>query len=559
MAAMVQPMIAAATDESDDRARESGWRRPCVWHGLALLLFTLLVVTQAPPAVFHPSRTVVPDLIDPIHHIWSVAMVLHDVQTWPDGLWSLFDANIFYPVPHAAAFADTFVGLLPLLLPLSLVTHDPAMLANLLLALSFLLSAYGAFLLGREVTRSYPAALVCGLVFGFTPLHAEQVGHVTVASMQWQALAAWCLVRAWRRGTWRWWVMAGLFLGLAAATNLYYLAYLAGPLLLAAVSLGRSWTWRRAQGALAASVLTALIGLPIVIPYCLRHAVVGPRYGSGGTDLLSFISVLASRPIDSLILPAVPFQLMEQAHGLFPGFAALVLAGIGWRRGQARTWGIYAAACFVVALGPQLVIGGHALPVPLPYAALNALIPHFALFRDPTRATAGLALGLAVAAAWGTRILLARMRDRQIRLIALVIAIIMLESWTAFPTAPLAPIPAGAYWLARQPSIHTVAILPMVNDTPIDWARQTELMRESTVNWKHMVNGSESLDPAGMTARRAILATYPSLAARQLLHHLHVDAVLLRLPWLTPRQRTTMERSCKSVYRDHIMVVCRVT
>jgi len=110
------------------RARE--WVRPSAWHVIALLIFTLLTLAQAPQALLHPSQTIVPDMIDPVHHIWSVSMVLQDVQTWPDGLWSLFDANIFYPVSHAAAFADTFVGLLPLLLPLSMFIHDPAVLGS---------------------------------------------------------------------------------------------------------------------------------------------------------------------------------------------------------------------------------------------------------------------------------------------------------------------------------------------------------------------------------------------------------------------------------------------
>src|SRR5439155_6404537 len=162
-------MVAVARSETSITAGASKrleiwkrWGRTCLLHGSALLLFTLLTLAQAPQAVLHPSRTVVPDLIDPVHHIWSVAVLLHDVHTWPDGLWSLFDGNIFYPVHHAAAFADTFIGLLPLLLPLSLLTQDPATLANLLLALSFVLSAYGAFLLGWELTKVYAAALVCG-------------------------------------------------------------------------------------------------------------------------------------------------------------------------------------------------------------------------------------------------------------------------------------------------------------------------------------------------------------------------------------------------------------
>lgn len=390
-------------------------------------------------------------------------------------------------------------------------------------------------------------------------LHIEQVGHVTVASMQWQAPAAWSLVRAWRRGAWRWWIAAGIFLGLAAATNLYYLAYLSGPLLVAAVALGRSWTKQRARGALVAAGLAAAFAVPMVIPYLTRQAVVGHGYGTVSTDVLSFVGAMAGRPLDSLLLPAVPFTPMQPAQGLFPGFAVLVLAWLGWRTGYARSWAIYALCCFILALGPYVMVDGHVLPFPLPYAALSAVVPHFALFRDPTRATAGLALGLAVAAAWGTRALLVRAHHGHLRLAALIVALVALESWTPLPTARLAPIPAGDYWLARQPAIHAIAVLPMANDTLIDWEHQTELMRESTVTWKPMVNGSESLDPVGMAQRRAVLATYPAPAAQQMLRRLRVDAVVLRLAWLSPGQRSAMLRVCAAMYRDAVMAVCRVS
>src|SRR5581483_6356123 len=104
MITAAQPTIAVAEMASRRLPRWKTWDRAYLRHIGALLLFALLALTQAPQAVFHPSQTVVPDLVDPVHHIWSVAVLLHDVQTWPDGLWSLFDANVFYPVPHAAAF-----------------------------------------------------------------------------------------------------------------------------------------------------------------------------------------------------------------------------------------------------------------------------------------------------------------------------------------------------------------------------------------------------------------------------------------------------------------------
>ena len=117
-----------------------------------MLLFTLLTVTCALQVALHPASTVAPDLIDPVYNVWAVASANHNASTWPAGLWSFFHANIFYPAPHASSYVDVFVGLLPLSLPLHLLIRDPVILTNVLVALAFVLSAYGAFLLGYELT-----------------------------------------------------------------------------------------------------------------------------------------------------------------------------------------------------------------------------------------------------------------------------------------------------------------------------------------------------------------------------------------------------------------------
>lgn len=531
----------------------------CVAHCVALLLFALLTLASAPILALHLASAVTPDLIDPVHHIWSVASLLHTTLAWRDGLWSFFDGNIFYPTPHAASFADTFVGLLPILLPLTLLTQDPTVLANMLAVLSFVLSAYAAFLLGRELTGDYIAGLVAGLVFGFCPLHAEQIGHVTVVSMQWQALAGYCLVRAWRRPSWLRWSLAGGFLGLSAVTNLYYLAYLTAPLLITAVTLGRAWTSRRLRGAALAGGIAAALTLPMLIPYLSRHADITAYNGAGATDIYWFAQVLSNRPIDGFLMPTTPYQAMQQSHGLFPGILPLILVVIALRARRGRAWGIFALCCGALALGPALIIRGHVLPFPLPYAILSDVVPHFALFRDPTRALAGVYLGIAVLSAWGTHEVIVRTRARTTHGLGvgvIIVGLVALELWTVLPVARLAAIPRGEYWLARQPHIHAIVELPIANATPLDWQHQTEIMRDSTVHWKPMVDGSESLDPVGMARLRSILDTYPSLASRRLLRQLHIDAVVLRLAWLPAQQVDTVKHVCQAAYRDQTEEIC---
>ena len=105
--------------------RQGTWPGRAAAHGGALLLFTLLTVTCALPVALHPASAVAPDLIDPVYNVWAVASADHNALTWPDGFWSFFHANIFYPTPHASSYVDVFVGLLPFSLPLHLLIHDP--------------------------------------------------------------------------------------------------------------------------------------------------------------------------------------------------------------------------------------------------------------------------------------------------------------------------------------------------------------------------------------------------------------------------------------------------
>lgn len=538
--------------------RHSRW---VAWlaHAGALLLFGLFALTLAPQIALHPATKVTPDLIDPVFNVWAVASADHNAVTWSDGIWSFFHGNIYYPTPHAASYTDVFVGLLPLSLPMSLFLHNPVVLTNALVLLAFVLSSYGAFLLGHALTRRYSAGLVAGLIYGFSPLQIEQVGHLNVISTQWLVFGAYSLVRAWRSESWRWWAAAGALLGLAAVTSLYYLAYLSAPLLCVALLLWREWTPRRVRGVLLAVGVAVLLVVPFSVPYLTRQAIMNAHYGAAApTDILSFVRVLSGRFIDQLVLPSVPMRMMQPDHGLFPGFVPLALAVIAWRCRRPWRWLLWSVACAVLALGPLLAIDGRVLALPLPYAWLGALTPRFAVFRDPVRAMSGAYLGLAVLAAWGVREVVERAPRRDSRAVmgAALVVLVALELWSPVPTVSVAAVPAGEQWLARQPSIHIVLELPMTSMTPLDWQRQTAIVYDSTAHWKTLVNGTGSVDPVGMTGRRMTLSSYPSPASITLIRHLHVDAVVLRLAWLAPMQRAKAEAVCRVAYRDAVEEIC---
>src|SRR5688572_27374050 len=136
------------------------------------------------------------------------------------------------------------------------------------------MSAFGAYLLGRDLTGDRRAAFLAGLIYGFLPYRIASVPHLQVMSSQWMPLALYGLNRFVTNGSQR--ALAG---GTAALVMQnwscgYYLLYFAPfvPLFL----LHRMWTVGRLGaartwvGLLSAAAITMALTLPLLIPY--RHA-----------------------------------------------------------------------------------------------------------------------------------------------------------------------------------------------------------------------------------------------------------------------------------------------
>ena len=60
---------------------------------------------------------------------------------------------------------------------------------NLLFISTFALSAFGTYLLVRDLTGDKRAAFIAGLVYGFLPYRIASVPHVQVMSSQWMPFA----------------------------------------------------------------------------------------------------------------------------------------------------------------------------------------------------------------------------------------------------------------------------------------------------------------------------------------------------------------------------------
>ena len=152
-------------------------------HCGILVLYALLTCLLLWPLPLHLSTALLgAESGDTLMQIWAVQWNIHKLST---SLGQYFDANIFYPYTNTFAYHDHMFGLGLLGWPVHLLAHNPILTYNVLLMLSFLLSAYAMYWLAKSVCHSEYAAWIAGLLFGFLPYRFAHLDHLNLLSIQW--------------------------------------------------------------------------------------------------------------------------------------------------------------------------------------------------------------------------------------------------------------------------------------------------------------------------------------------------------------------------------------
>jgi hypothetical protein len=330
----------------------------------------------------------------------------------PDGVNVMWNTSLLLP------------GLL--LAPVTLA-FGPVLSFNLLLTLGLGLSAWCAAMVFRRYVHSRVAALLGGLVYGFSPyMLAQSLGHLQMTLVFLVPLLLAVLDEILVRQR-RWPPLAGAVLGLLAAAQLFtgeeVLAFTAivalAQVLLLMVLFPRQVCGRAGHAlvalAVAALVFTALVGWP------LWFQLTGPQHVSGdlhGSELATDLYGLVVPNRVQVIAPDAARRLSVR----FPGNTAetngylgiplvLILAFTAvrwWRTPVVRVAALLFLVPLILSMGARLVVGGHRTGIPLPWAALESLpllgsaVPNrFMLLAD---LFAGLLLALFIdrARAWAT-------------------------------------------------------------------------------------------------------------------------------------------------------------
>jgi len=504
------------------------------------LVYLALAVLWAAPSSLSPWDTL-PDLGDPLHLSYVMAWDAHQLVRRP---WALFESNSFYPYPRSLAFGDHLLPEAILVAPVNWAIGNAVLASNIAVLLGLVLSGVAMFLLMREVTGSWDAGFVSGLVYAFNSFSRHEILRVHVLHVQWWPLALLGLHRFVRHGRRR---DAFLFAGgllLQGLSGSYYLVYtvLLSPIWVAVAYLvERRWPTRRESLTLAgAATLAAGLGAGVLWPYLPHLRAMGfEKSLSAGADVLSFVDPPEGSPWSGLLAPGAPAS--ETPHFLgVAGLVVILLGGIRAVRGRTAIGRIALATTglgLLLSFGPSITIAGTTL-APGPYLFLHRHILLLRGMASPERFGILVVLGGAMLVGFAASELLGRSpRPRAATAVVLGLGLVV-EHWT--PAGRAAPVPTGREvpevyrFLAAGPGTPVVEL-------PVFPERRARLRAAylyfSTYHWRPIPIGRTSFYPPAHEYLAWHLRNFPDDTSLAMLERLGIRTIVVH-----PRLWTGDER-----------------
>jgi hypothetical protein len=233
----------------------------------AFVFFLLFTIVLTWPVAARLD-TAVAYLGDPLLNTWILDWDLHSITSAPA---HLYDADIFYPSKDPLAYSENLFAIAIVVFPFYLLGFTPLAIYNIALLLGYAFSGYGAFVLGRTLTRSAAAGLVAGILYAFVSFRVDYFALLQFVWGGWMPLMLAALIHYWRKPTARNAVLYGLCVLMNGLTNIHQFLFGTTALVLSIALLALlsvRFRWRTLMGAALATILAAALMVLV------RH---GPR------------------------------------------------------------------------------------------------------------------------------------------------------------------------------------------------------------------------------------------------------------------------------------------
>ena len=458
----------------------------------------------------------------------------------------LFDANIFYPHTKTLLLSEPNIVAGMLATPAWILTRNSVLAHNTAFLLSFVLSAVATYYLAKHLTGNRSAAAVAAVIFAFCPYVFAHTTHINLELTAGLPLTLLAVHRHVEKASVRRGSMIGVVIGLQVLACGYYGVLLAilvpVAILFFAVTRG---LWRSREywaGAISGASISALIAVPLFLPYLEAREVTGfartleeARGYSANWESYVMSAAWAHRWWLDRLGPVYEV--------LFPGFFTIALGAAGvwgaWRvRGRRELAAFYlgvTALSFWLSLGPD---GGL-------YTILHRLIPVFPFLRAPGRFGIGVILGLAILSAFAVSRLSERLDARwrpAFPILPLLVAAELFMGPISYDRMPRVP---DAYRLLATLPDGPVAEFPFYRHN-LSPQFHAFYMMFSTYHWHKLINGYSDIPPADFAAVSQALGHFPDEDAIRTLRSLDARYLVVHYPRYDPGARKRIEQAMKA-------------
>lgn len=507
-----------------------------------LLLFTALTWVLSYPLSWHPGSTSLGSDPDVHTFTWTLGWDVHAFLARP---WAIFEANTFFPYARTLAFSENLIGSAFIAAPVIWLTGNYVLAMNIVALTSVILCGLGAYVLARQLKLSPAAALVCGLVFAFSPARFFRFQQIHLTALQWMPFTLAALHAYFDGGRPRDLRLAlGLFT-LQAFASLHGAVYLSIAVALLLAQRFVTGTPIEARRRLRdAGVIGVLLLAPLVwmaVPYLQVQREMGlvrtlENWIPAAESFLASPTHLHAWLLDRLF--ATPINERASAF-LFPGYLPIALALIALGT-VIRTRAVRAAAVLYAAVAVVAVSLSAGPPIGVwPYVYW---LPGLNFIRIPSRFFLLAVLGVAVLAAIGYEHVASRLRDGRRRPLGLAVAALLVVEFAAFPlsttpyTVEFAPVDR---WLARQPGPFAVAEVPVGPSVRY----HSTYMLHSMAHWQKTVHAHSSLLPALHERLYDRLRSFPDDESLGMLSAIGVTYIVVHTDMYPPGAWPAVERA----------------
>lgn len=395
-----------------------------------------------------------------------------EVVLWSNYFW-WFDYSLTHllanPLHNSYLFYPIGLDMIDCILPLILfvpVTHffGSVVSYNLYVLLSFILAAYGMYLLGDYLLEDKYVAFISGIIFAFSPFHfASAIGHLHTLSIMWIPFFVLFLFKMSEEPKQLNTLLCGIFFSVIALTS-WTIAVMASIFLLVYLIINRKLLDKKYSINLiifcAISFVIMSPGLYLMLENYLNNEHIIKSIGDfvyNSADILGFVIPSPLHPFlggissNNIIYSQLNGNYSENI--VFVGYIVIILSIIGFvhcrKDHNAKLFITSLCLFFILSLGPVLHIGSQwkftemNLTIMLP-GVITSYLPILNMIRVPSRYDIMVMFCLAIIAGYGIKSIFVKYninKTARMMLSASLALIILFEFSAVMFTMEVVPIP----------------------------------------------------------------------------------------------------------------------